>query len=165
MYWVMFIQSCLTFMLHTQACFPYYAGLSTIKQLPFFNTLQNVCQYYLYNKSYSTGIPKWYHIWDNRIVMTSTIVFSTINNIKGNWQCIGTYISYMIMFFFVIVCYKQFNCVDGTYGQDCSQDCSNNCYDNTCHVVSGLCLFGCRKGWMGTYCKQRKLTSPIMYTI
>ena len=67
------------------------------------------------------------------------------------------------MFFFVIVCYKQVNCsLCGTYGHDCSQDCSNNSYDNTCHVVSGLCLFGCRKGWMGTYCKERKLTSPKM---
>jgi hypothetical protein len=48
-------------------------------------------------------------------------------------------------------------CVDGTLGQDCRQSCSNNCYNNTCHVVSGLCFSGCRKGWMGPYCKQRKL--------
>jgi hypothetical protein len=90
---VMLRQSCLTFMLHTQACFPYYAGLSTMKQLSCCNTLQKVCQYYMYNKSYSTGNPKWYHIWDNRIVLTCTIVFATINTIKGNWQCIGTYVS------------------------------------------------------------------------
>jgi len=58
MFWVMLRQSCLTFMLHTQACFPYYAGLSTMKQVSCVNTLQNVCQYYMYNKSYSTGNPK-----------------------------------------------------------------------------------------------------------
>jgi hypothetical protein len=27
------------------------------------------------------------------IMLTCTIVFATINNIKGNWQCIGTYVS------------------------------------------------------------------------
>ena len=53
-------------------------------------------------------------------------------------------------------------CVDGRYGPNCSQDCSNNCYYNTCHIVSGVCLSGCRKGWMGTYCIQRKFTNPIM---
>ena len=53
-------------------------------------------------------------------------------------------------------------CVDGTYGQECRQDCSNNCYNNTCHVVSGLCLSGCRKGWIGPYCKQRKFINVIM---
>jgi hypothetical protein len=82
MYWVLFMQSCLTFMLHMQACFLYYTVLSTIKQLPFFNTLQNVFQYYMYNKPYSTGIPKCYYILDNRTVLTCTIVFATINDIK-----------------------------------------------------------------------------------
>jgi hypothetical protein len=47
---------------------------------------------------------------------------------------------------------------DGMYGQNCAQNCSDNCNNNTCHVVSGLCVYGCRKGWMGPYCQQRKLT-------
>jgi hypothetical protein len=46
-----------------------------IVQLSFFNAQQNVFQYYMYNKSYSTRILKWYHIWDNRTV------FATINNV------------------------------------------------------------------------------------
>ena len=47
-----------------------------------------------------------------------------------------------------------FACVDGMYGQNCAQNCSDNCYNNTCHVVSGLCVYGCRKGWMGPSCQQ-----------
>jgi len=102
---------------------------------------------------YMYWVPKWYHIWDNKTVLKCTIVFATINNIKGNWQCIGTYISYFKLNNLIAAC------VDGTYGQNCSKDCSNNCYNNTCHVVSDLCLSGCRKGLMGPYCKQRKSTN------
>jgi hypothetical protein len=47
-------------------------------------------------------------------------------------------------------------CVDGTYGHNCKQNCSDNCHNNMCNVVSGLCVSGCRKGWMGPYCQQRK---------
>ena len=55
-------------------------------------------------------------------------------------------------------------CVDGTYGQNCSQDCSDNCYNKTCHVVSGKCLSGCRKGWIGPFCKQSSAKSDDNYT-
>lgn len=33
-------------------------------------------------------------------------------------------------------------CVDGMDGQECKQNCSDNCYNNTCNVLSGLCVFG-----------------------
>jgi hypothetical protein len=52
---------------------------------------------------------------------------------------------------------------DGTYGQNCKQNCSDNCYNNMCNVVSGLCVSGCRKGWMGPYCQQRKFIGFIIY--
>jgi hypothetical protein len=35
-------------------------------------------------------------------------------------------------------------------------------YNNMCNVVSGLCVSGCRKGWMGPYCQQRKFTGFII---
>ena len=54
------------------------------------------------------------------------------------------------------------SCVNGTYGQDCKQNFSDNCYNNTCNVVPGLCVSGCRKGWMCPYCQQRKFTGFII---
>jgi hypothetical protein len=32
-----------------------------------------------------------------------------------------------------------------------------------CNVVSRLCVSGCRKGWMGPYCQQRKFIGFIIY--
>ena len=136
MFWVVLRQSCLTLM-----CL----GLLSILHCPIhyraivlFKTLQNAFPF--------------------------TIVFATINNIKGNCQCIDKYISYMIVFYLSLCFVNNLiaACVDGTYGENCSQDCSNNCYNNICHVVSGLCLSGCRHGWMGHYCKQRKFDGPIL---
>jgi len=55
-------------------------------------------------------------------------------------------------------------CVDGTYGQECKHNCSGNCDNDTCYVVSGLCVSGCRKGWIGPFCQQRKFTGIIIST-
>jgi hypothetical protein len=85
-------------------------------------------------------------LWDHRTVLTYSFVLVTIYEI-----CIWCFVNDLFA-----------ACVDGMYGQNCSQNCSNNCYNNTCHVVSGLCAYGCRKGWMGPYCQQRKFTGFII---
>jgi hypothetical protein len=85
-------------------------------------------------------------LWDNRIVLTYSVVLVTIYEI-----CIWCFVNDLFV-----------ACVDGMYGQNCAQNCSNNCYNNTCHVVSGLCVYGCRKGWMGPYCQERKFTGFII---
>jgi hypothetical protein len=85
-------------------------------------------------------------IWDHRTVLTYSVVLVTIYEI-----CIWCFINDLFV-----------ACVDGMYGQNCAQNCSDNCYNNTCHVVSGLCVYGCRKGWMGPSCQQRKFTGFII---
>ena len=81
----------------------------------------------------------------------SEVIFETT---EQYWQIlIWCFVNYLIV-----------ACVDGTYGQECIHKCSDNCDNDTCNVVSGLCVSGCRKGWLGPFCQQRKFTGFIIST-
>lgn len=68
---------------------------------------------------------------------------------------------------------KIVECQQGHYGKDCSQKCSMNCYlEDHCDRFNGKCDEGCKPGWTGNTCDQRKvyyyniLTDLIMkYTL
>ena len=48
-------------------------------------------------------------------------------------------------------------CGPGRYGSECKESCSRNCKGSTCHNVNGFCSMGCKDGYIGNHCDQRKL--------
>lgn len=51
-------------------------------------------------------------------------------------------------------------CQQGYYGRDCTGRCSVNCYHTSrCDRFSGHCNEGCKPGWAGNTCDQRKILS------
>ena len=46
-------------------------------------------------------------------------------------------------------------CIDGRYGNDCSKNCSQFCRNQTCEQNTGICAYGCLKGYTGGECNQR----------
>ncbi|XP_050403407.1 uncharacterized protein LOC126819427 isoform X2 [Patella vulgata] len=49
------------------------------------------------------------------------------------------------------VCQKDAVCFEGKYGKNCDESC--HCHGKTCDI-SGICLYGCERGWTGTTCSQ-----------
>lgn len=48
-------------------------------------------------------------------------------------------------------------CQQGYYGRDCTGSCSVNCYiTSRCDRFTGFCTRGCKSGWAGNTCVQRK---------
>lgn len=48
-------------------------------------------------------------------------------------------------------------CQPGYYGNSCTGICSENCFKSTnCDRFTGDCNGGCKQGWMGSKCDQRK---------
>lgn len=49
-------------------------------------------------------------------------------------------------------------CEFGYYGIGCQHECSVFCkYSRKCNHISGICDEGCKLGWHGNYCLERKL--------
>ena len=49
-------------------------------------------------------------------------------------------------------------CEFGYYGIGCQHECSIFCkYSRKCNHISGICEEGCKLGWHGNYCLERKL--------
>lgn len=52
---------------------------------------------------------------------------------------------------------KNTGCQFGYYGKDCTGRCSVNCYyTSRCDRFTGHCTEGCKAGWTGNMCDQRK---------
>lgn len=48
-------------------------------------------------------------------------------------------------------------CKFGNYGKNCTGICSVNClYSSICDRFTGHCNEGCKLGWIGNTCDQRK---------
>lgn len=48
-------------------------------------------------------------------------------------------------------------CQLGYYGKDCQGVCSVNCFHaSRCYKFTGQCYVGCKAGWTGNKCDQRK---------
>lgn len=48
-------------------------------------------------------------------------------------------------------------CQPGYYGNNCTYICSRNClHDYICDRFTGHCKSGCKPGWAGDRCNQRK---------
>lgn len=49
-------------------------------------------------------------------------------------------------------------CQPGYYGKNCTYMCSGNCLhdNNRCDRFTGQCNSGCKPGWTGNICYQRK---------
>lgn len=48
-------------------------------------------------------------------------------------------------------------CQLGYYGKDCQGVCSVNCFHaSRCYKFTGQCYVGCKPGWTGNKCDQRK---------
>lgn len=48
-------------------------------------------------------------------------------------------------------------CQEGLYGRYCRGVCSKNCfYSSKCDRFTGHCYEGCKQGWTGSKCDQRK---------
>lgn len=53
-------------------------------------------------------------------------------------------------------------CQSGYYGKDCTDICSVNClHDYICDRFTGQCKYGCKSGWTGGRCNQRK--TKVLY--
>lgn len=62
------------------------------------------------------------------------------------------------MFVFIIVV-----CGSGLYGEDCMHQCSPNCNEgNACDRFTGQCIGGCKPGWRGFVCDQRKSFDDVL---
>lgn len=47
-------------------------------------------------------------------------------------------------------------CDQGTYGKDCNSTCGYCVEQKDCHHINGTCLKGCKPGYFGELCKERK---------
>ena len=50
-------------------------------------------------------------------------------------------------------------CMNGSFGKNCMEKCGSNCI--SCNAVDGVCEFGCRPGWEGTFCEQSKFSNRL----
>ncbi|XP_078316648.1 uncharacterized protein LOC144620309 [Crassostrea virginica] len=48
-----------------------------------------------------------------------------------------------------------FKCSQGTYGPQCENEC-RNCQDNRCNEDTGVCEVGCKSGWYGDKCDEKR---------
>lgn len=49
-------------------------------------------------------------------------------------------------------------CIDGTYGENCTQRCSGNCLKNLpCNKQTGICDNGCIPGYTNKNCSSGKV--------
>ena len=45
-------------------------------------------------------------------------------------------------------------CVNNTYGLDCTETCGNCLGSMPCHHINGSCVYGCAPGFTGDKCAQ-----------
>ena len=53
-------------------------------------------------------------------------------------------------------------CNQGTYGRDCNKTCGHCLQQTDCHHINGTCLTGCKPGYFGELCKERKFYRHLL---